>query len=320
MRGFGGFRAFYYLQTLLTGDNETGRKSRTISYPKTVSTHRKKMKLRNFNVFILLLFMTACVMTRQNKVFIGGWTDKDFDFFESVVHNSKGNYLNEITGLKWGGISYDMQMNLKEFKWIRQSENMIVFFNTVNRIGLEKFISKEDFNKKLFEDDYWDFDWEAKSLNNICKSLISCFNDTTGHEQYFIKFWDRRRAENNEQSVYDILCKIDNVYNQNLVDQHKISEQYDTTMFNLLSFDTELHFADSVQRKKIIIEYFDYLRAKGLNHSAYNLIFEIKEYQDISLHRDSLLQVLQPDTLTEEMYWRTRNDAKWIKSYRDNGP
>ena len=25
MRVFGGFRAFYYLQTLLTGDNETGR-------------------------------------------------------------------------------------------------------------------------------------------------------------------------------------------------------------------------------------------------------------------------------------------------------
>ena len=25
MRGFGGFQAFYYLQTLLTGDNETGR-------------------------------------------------------------------------------------------------------------------------------------------------------------------------------------------------------------------------------------------------------------------------------------------------------
>jgi hypothetical protein len=29
MRVFGGLRAFYYLQTLLTGDNETGRKSRT---------------------------------------------------------------------------------------------------------------------------------------------------------------------------------------------------------------------------------------------------------------------------------------------------
>jgi len=40
MRGFGGFRAFYYLQTLLTGDNETGRKSRTISYPKTVSNNK----------------------------------------------------------------------------------------------------------------------------------------------------------------------------------------------------------------------------------------------------------------------------------------
>ena len=29
MRGLSGSQAFYYLQTLLTGDNETGRKSRT---------------------------------------------------------------------------------------------------------------------------------------------------------------------------------------------------------------------------------------------------------------------------------------------------
>ena len=26
MRGFGGLQSFYYLQTLLTGDSETGRK------------------------------------------------------------------------------------------------------------------------------------------------------------------------------------------------------------------------------------------------------------------------------------------------------
>jgi len=36
MRGFGGLQSFYYLQLLLAGDNETGRKTRTISYPKTV--------------------------------------------------------------------------------------------------------------------------------------------------------------------------------------------------------------------------------------------------------------------------------------------
>ncbi len=44
MRGFGGSQSFYYLQTLLTGDRETGRKTRTISYPKNVSG--KKIKNR----------------------------------------------------------------------------------------------------------------------------------------------------------------------------------------------------------------------------------------------------------------------------------
>jgi len=29
MRGFGGFQTYYYLQTLLTGDRETGRQTRT---------------------------------------------------------------------------------------------------------------------------------------------------------------------------------------------------------------------------------------------------------------------------------------------------
>jgi hypothetical protein len=36
MRGLGGLRAFYYLQTLLTGDTETRRKSRTTVKQKTL--------------------------------------------------------------------------------------------------------------------------------------------------------------------------------------------------------------------------------------------------------------------------------------------
>ena len=41
MRGLGGLQSFYYLQLLLAGDNETGRKTRTISYPKTVTANTK---------------------------------------------------------------------------------------------------------------------------------------------------------------------------------------------------------------------------------------------------------------------------------------
>jgi hypothetical protein len=42
MRGFGGFRAFYYLQTLLTGDNETGRNPARFHTRGPLATRRKK--------------------------------------------------------------------------------------------------------------------------------------------------------------------------------------------------------------------------------------------------------------------------------------
>jgi len=37
MRGFGVLQSFCYLQLLLAGDNETGRKSRTISKPRPLA-------------------------------------------------------------------------------------------------------------------------------------------------------------------------------------------------------------------------------------------------------------------------------------------
>jgi hypothetical protein len=62
------------------------------------------------------------------------------------------------------------------------------------------------------------------------------------------------------------------------------------------------------------------MRHVGLNRSAYNLAFEVTEFDELNLNRDSLLMVLKPDTLTATEYWETRNNARWIQVYRDNGP
>lgn len=44
MRGFGGLRAFYYLQTLLTGDSETGRNPARFYTRRPLQVSVKKMQ------------------------------------------------------------------------------------------------------------------------------------------------------------------------------------------------------------------------------------------------------------------------------------
>ena len=258
-------------------------------------------------------------MTRQNQIFIGGWTDKDYDFLESVEHGYERECFARIQRLKWFGTRWGYNLENTMFVWLRVPENMTTFYNTVERIGFENFFTKEEYNTILF--DYGERnDWKGMTLNEICNNLIASYRDTVNLEKYYKEFWERRQVEQNAQNVFEILCKIDRFYSEETIEEYKATGNIDTTLFNLLTFNIKLNNSDSIQSKKIITEYFDYLTSIGLNHSAYNLIFEIREYQNISVNRDSLLTVLQPDTLSEEIYWRTRNNAKWILSHRDNGP
>jgi len=68
MRGLGGFQAFYYLQTLLTGDNETRRKTRTVSYPRTVIFNRGS------DVSINLSFFRFKDQNKRRKNLFVDWT------------------------------------------------------------------------------------------------------------------------------------------------------------------------------------------------------------------------------------------------------
>ena len=79
-------------------------------------------------------------------------------------------------------------------------------------------------------------------------------------------------------------------------------------------------FRDSINKNDIALSYFNYLKEIGLEHSAYNLIFELQSTKNIAVNKDSILKTLSFDTIPEDAYWRTRNNAEWIKTYRDNGP
>jgi hypothetical protein len=286
-------------------------------YWQTVSTH--KMRPTRYIIFLALI-LGACIATKNTRTFIGGFPEKDYDFMESIEQNSTGDYFYLIRQLKWGGTRWGLDLEKKMFMWLRNPDNLMIAFNTFEFVGLEKFISKEQYYQKIFDDDYWDYDWNGKSLYDICKIMINCYSDSTGFEKYYQDFWERRKLENNDFATIEILKRIDRIYTSKSVEIIKTTKDYDTLMYLLLDYDVKMQKSDSLTRTKIIVDYFDYLKRIDLEHSAYNLIFEVRPFQYLNINRDSLLMTLKYDTIPEEKYWTIRNDAKWIKSYRDNGP
>jgi hypothetical protein len=241
---------------------------------------------------------------------------------ESIENNSTGSYYETIYQLKWVGTQSRLGLGKKKFKWLRNPDNLTKAFNTFEFVGLENFISKEQYyDTKMFDSDYRNFDWNGKSLNDICRIMIDSYSDSVEFEKYYQDFWIRRRLEKNDSATYEILKHINRIYTSKSVETFKkSSKEYDSLVYRLLDYDIKMQESDSLTQTKVIIDYFDYLKQMGLEHSAYNLIYEVRPFQYLNINRDSLLLTLKYDTIPEEKYWRIRNDAIWIKSYRDNGP
>lgn len=84
-------------------------------------------------------------------------------------------------------------------------------------------------------------------------------------------------------------------------------------------YNIELNESNDLKRRRIVLSYFNYLKKINLEHSAYNLIFELEITKNLTINTDSLLQTLNFDTIPERNFWQKRNNAEWIKTYRDNG-
>lgn len=89
-------------------------------------------------------------------------------------------------------------------------------YASVKQIGLKRFISEEEFKKSLFTDHWAETSWANKSLNQITNNLIKSYSDTNGIDKYYVEFWNRRKADNNESIVLQILTDIKNTYESDI--------------------------------------------------------------------------------------------------------
>jgi hypothetical protein len=264
----------------------------------------------------LLIFLISCLGTKSidKTSFIGNFKENRYEFFESIVHGTANSHSYKIPfDLKFGGIRpypYD-SIGKQEYTWLRNPDNLLIAFNTIKSIGLEKFVSLEQYNKRT-NDWCCNTQWENKSLNEIIDGFLhSDTNSSNGN--YYSKFWKRRRKEGNLKITFRILNEINDYYNGQRIDI--TSASVDTVLKGLLTYDLQLATADSNSYQKIAINYFNYLKSVQLEYSAYKLLFHNSKLKLPKDYRDSILSTLNYDTLTYEA-WNKMNDnaGGWMTS------
>lgn len=284
-----------------------------------------KMKYKIF--IVLLIGLISChTGIRLTQSYIGGWIEKQIVFVNSIPHvDKKGGYFDLIMECKWGGIGLqDFYLtNNKPFDWIKNPKNIPIVHSTLMKIGYKYFISDSEYRQPMkFQDKFGGMirhDWEELSLQQLLDNFIRTYYqsiriDSSG---YFVKFWNRRAKEGNDSEVIKVFEDIQRIYS----DSEKLPDYnpklVNDTIENLLRLDIELQSFNSKPTPEFIVEYFDYLKSIGLNHSAYNLVIE--KYPDL-LQKDSVVKILNLVTIPERDYWNTRNNGTWIYTYGDNGP
>ncbi|WP_430908672.1 hypothetical protein [Maribacter sp. 2-571] len=272
--------------------------------------------MKTILVLVLFGFFVGCI-SNEKEVCRKGLSDNDYDFLKDVNRQSNRDYLETIVDFKQFG-SYSKN------KWLREPLNLNIFYGSLKAVGLQKFISKDEFNKPLFVDHWTETVWGNKSLNQILQDLISSYSDTTGVDKYYMEFWNRRKAENNEKVVYDIFRDIYISYNHEPITE-EIGLVSNPKIVSLLEFEIKLKHSDSTNVKKITIAYFNYLKRIGLYSSANNLLrYEREVYYNSTKIWDrdyeELIKTIETDSVDCDTYWNWRENAKWFNEVYDYGP
>jgi len=175
-----------------------------------------------------------------------------------------------------------------ENTWIRKSENLKMIHETFKKFGykkLENLIYKSD-NVFIIGNIYI-----KRNFNTVIDSLLLTYENPETKNKYYSEFWNRRKAENNDSIVYEIIREF------NLMKSEKRPLTYENNFVNdtlvdllKIEFDNE-----NLNSEKAKTDFYT-LKKYGFHQSAYNLLFERAEYSELNLEREKLKKELTKAT------------------------
>jgi hypothetical protein len=183
--------------------------------------------------------------------------------------------------------------------WIRKPENLKTIHESFKKFGydkLENLIFKSD-NEFLIQDIYI-----KRNFENLMDSLQLTYKKPEKQTKYYAEFWNRRKAENNDSIVYEIIREFNSVKS----DKKRLNYEnqfVNDTLVDLLKIEFNNENLNSEKAKTD----FDILKKYGFNQSAYNLLFERAEYSELDLNREKLKKELSK-TKEFEQPWLIDNE------------
>lgn len=173
-------------------------------------------------------------------------------------------------------------------QWIREPENLETVYETLKKIGLRKLIDQE---RRFSTISYYGIDIR-KPMNELLDSLILTYEQNTIFSTYYREFWSRRKSENNEETVYQILTDLTSeLYEDHFTEPNE--SLVNDTLYNLVSMR---ELPDSITLD-LARDHFEYLTNIGMHQSAYNLLFESYRYSHLNWNRGELRERLTVDSV-----------------------
>ena len=217
-------------------------------------------KLLTLNILILLL--VSCVNKEKNEREV--YVEKQTSFF---------------------GLNHS---DWTKSTWIRKPENLKMVHESFKKFGYEKLENLIYKSEDLF---IVNGIYIKRNFKNVLDSLQLTYNKPEIQTKYYAEFWNRRKAENNDSIVYEIIREF------NLIKSEKRPLTYENkfvndTLVDLLKieFDNE-----NLNSEKAKTDFYT-LKKYGFHQSAYNLLFERTEYSELNLEREKLKMELTKAT------------------------
>jgi len=273
--------------------------------------------MKRIIIYISISLILSACLSSEKETCKKGLPDKEYAFLQDIKRQSNFDYIETITDFREFG-SYSKN------NWLRNPKNLELFYGSLKIVGLQKFISKKEFNKPLFTSHYTKSCWENKSLNQVLENLIKSFSNSIGFDKYYVEFWERRKMENNEKMVLQIFKDIQMNYTMENPKSERIWKS-ENTITGLLKYETELKHSDTSKIKQVSKGYFHFLKSKGLYSSANNLIHLAKENEYSRNEKwdkeyEGLIKTVETDTVSCNKYWNWRENSKWFTEIYDYGP
>ncbi len=276
------------------------------------------MKRYLLYTYSLLLF-SSCLTVKEEECYAIK-SDKEYPFLNAIKRQYNFNYLNLITDTK----EFGTNTNFHDTAWLRNEEHLKSCYASIKSLGLKKFISDKQFNKPLFTAHYKKSIWENHSIKDIIEGLINSYQNNESQEIYYDKFWERRKHEKNEKTVFIILNDIYAHYSGKK-GEFEIKWKPNHLISALLSYDYKLNTSKEIDFN-LYQEYYNYLDSIELHTSAHNLIQFILNHKKLDKNTIHQLEVLDIKNIIKNKkidcndYKNERYSAKWFTPLYDEGP